>query len=76
MSEKKNTLPSLRNQEWRTIKSETEKVNYLLTNIPTNDITELNDLIYAGIKLLREKIRVYLKTTGRKSKPGWELRLE
>ena len=49
MSEKKTTLSSLRNQDWRTVKSETEKVNALLTNVPTDDITELNDLIYAGI---------------------------
>ena len=55
MSEKKTTLPSLRNQDWRTVKSETEKVNDLLTNIPTNDITELNDLIYTGAKLVCEK---------------------
>ena len=52
MSEKKTTKPFLRNQDWRIVKSETEKVNYLLTNIPTNDITELNDLICAGAKLV------------------------
>ena len=75
MSEKKTTLPSLRNQDWRTIKFETEKVNDLLTNIPTNEITELDDLIYAGAKLVCEKIGVTLKATGRKSKTGWELRL-
>ena len=40
MSEKKTTLSSLRNQDWRTVKSETEKVNDFLTNIPTNNITE------------------------------------
>ena len=44
-SEKKTTLPSITNQEWRTEKSKTEKVNNLLTNIPTNDIREVNDLI-------------------------------
>ena len=27
MSEKKTTFPSLGNQDWRTVKSETEKVN-------------------------------------------------
>ena len=45
MPEKKITLPSLRNQDWRTVKTEIEKVNDLLTNIPTNDTTNLNDLI-------------------------------
>ena len=54
MSEKKTTLPSL----WNQVKSETEKVNDLLTNSPINDIIELNDLIYAGAKLVCEKIGV------------------
>ena len=58
MFENKTTLPSFRNQDWGSVKSETEKVNDLLTNPPTNDITELNDLIYAGAKLVCEKISV------------------
>ena len=45
-------------------------------NISTYDITELNDLISAGEKLLCEKIGIPLKTTDRKWEPGWELRLE
>ena len=45
MSEKKHTFPSLRNQDWGIVKSKTEKINDLLKNIPTNNITELNDLI-------------------------------
>ena len=35
MSEKKTTLPSLRNQDWETVKVETEKINKLLTCIST-----------------------------------------
>ena len=50
MSEKKSTLLSLRNQDWMTVKSETEKVNNWLINILTNDIMELNDLLYEGAK--------------------------
>ena len=50
MYEKKTTLHSL--------KSKTEKVNDLLTNIPTNDFMELNNLIYAEAKLVCEKIGV------------------
>ena len=50
--EKKTTLFYLRNQDWRTVKSEIEKANDLLTNIQTNDITELNYLIYFGVKLV------------------------
>ena len=52
MSEKKNTLPSLKNQDWKTVKFKTDKENDLVTNIQTNGITELNDLIYAGAKLV------------------------
>ena len=55
MSEKKTTLFSLWKQDWRTVKSETERENDLFTNIPTNDITELMDLIYAGAKLASKK---------------------
>ena len=47
MSEKKTTWLSLMNQDWKKVKSGTEKVNGLLTTILTNDIKELNDLIYA-----------------------------
>ena len=75
MSENKTPLPSLRNQDWRTVKSETKKANDLLTNIPTN-ITDLNDKIYAGANFICEKIWVPLKIPDRKSKPGWELRYE
>ena len=52
MSEKMITLPSLRNQDWKTLKVETEKTNKLWTNILTNNITELNGLIYARAKLV------------------------
>ena len=48
MTEKKNLLPSLRNQDWKKVKIETEKVNKLLANFQTGNITELNELIYPG----------------------------
>ena len=41
----------------------------------TKRITELNELIDTGAKLICEKIGVPLKNT-EKSKPGWEIRLE
>ena len=40
MSKNKTTLPSLRNQDWRTVRFETEKVNDLLIDILANNITE------------------------------------
>ena len=76
LNSEKTTLSSLRNTEWRIVKAETNKVNQVLTFIATNNKTELNELIYAGAKLVCEKIRIPLKITKKKSKPGWELRLE
>ena len=76
MSSMKTTLPSLRNIEWRTLKTETNKINQIIPYRSTNNITELNDLIYAGAKLVCEKIGVPQKSTKKPSKPGWEVRLE
>ena len=76
MNSVKTTLSSLRNIEWRTLKTETNKINQILPYISTNNITELKDLIYAGEKLVREKIGVPSKSTKKPSKPGWEVRLE
>ena len=69
MSKKKITLPSLRNQNWKKVKEETEKVNKLLPNIPTDNITELKQLIYAGAKLVCDKIDDPLSNLNRNAKP-------
>ena len=73
MNSEKAILPSLRNIEWKTLKIETNKINHIL---PTNNITELNELIYAGAKLDCENIGIPSKSTKKQSKPGWEIRLE
>ena len=51
-------------------------MNQIMTYISTNDITESNELIYAGVKLVCEKIGIPSKSTEEKSKPGWEIRVE
>ena len=76
MSSEKTILPSLRNIEWKTLKIERNKINHILPCIPTNNITELNELIYAGGKLVCENIGIPSKSTKKQSKPGWEIRLE
>ena len=76
MSEKKTSLPSLRNQDWKTVKAETAKINELSTHILMKNITKLNEVIYAGAKLIYEKIGVSLKNTSRNLTLGWEIRLE
>ena len=48
----------------------------LLTHISTNDITKLNEIIHAGVKLFSTKIGVPWKNTNRNSKPRWKIRLE
>ena len=40
------------------VKAQTEKVNKLLKNIPTDSITELSYIIYVGPKLVRDKIGI------------------
>ena len=71
MNSEKTILPSLRNIELRIVRAETNKVNQVL-----NNITDLNELIYAGAKLVCEKIGNPSKSTKEKSKPGWKFRLE
>ena len=51
-------------------------MNQVLTYTSTNNITELNGLIYAGVKLVCEKIGIPSKSTKEKSKPGGEIRLK
>ena len=70
MSSEKTTLPSLRNIEWKTLKIETNKINHILPYIPMNNITELNELIYAGAKLDYEKIGISSKSTKKQPKLG------
>ena len=52
MHEKKTRLALLRNQELKTFKTENDKINKLCAHISTNDITQLNKLIYEEAKLL------------------------
>ena len=75
MSEKKTTLLSPRNQNWRTVKSKTEKVIDLLTNISTNKITELNDFINAGPKLVCEKSWFLWRPQTVKTRMGNQIRI-
>ena len=79
MSDKKTTLPCLINQDWKAVKAETNKKikqkKELLSHISMKDITERNELIYALVKLVCDELGVSRKSTNRKSKPGWEIRL-
>ena len=65
-----------RNIESKTLKIETNKINHILPYIPTNKITELNELIYASAKLVCDKIGIPSKSTKKQSKLGWKIQLE
>ena len=66
MNSEKTTLPSLRNIEWRTLKIETNKIQ-VLPYISRNNITELNELIYAVPKLVCEKTGIPSKSMKKNS---------
>ena len=76
MTEKKTRLPSLRNHDWKIVKVETRNINELINHITTNNITELNKLIYSVVKLVCDKIGVLSKNMNRNSDPEWEIWLE
>ena len=50
----KTALQSIRHQNWKKRLSRNGKVNKLLTNIPTSNITKLIEQIYTGAKLVSE----------------------
>ena len=76
MTEKKTILPFLRNEDLKKCKVETEKVNKLLPNVSTGHNTVLNEIIFAGVKLVYDKIVVPLRNPNRNAKSGWEIRLK
>ena len=45
MTEKKSTFPSIKNQDYKKVKLEIERINELLKNISTDTISELNKLM-------------------------------
>ena len=70
ITEKKTTFPSLKNQDWKKGKSRNRKdKRKLLIDIPTDNITELNELIGSGAKLICDKIDAPLENPN-KSKCG------
>ena len=76
MNSENTTLTSLRKIECKALKIEKNEINHMLPYIPLNNITELNELIYAGAKLVCEKIGIPSKRTKKPSRAGWEIRLE
>ena len=55
---------------------ETEKINMWLTNILIDNITELNGLIYAAVKLVNDKINISLRNPNGTTKSWCKKSLE
>ena len=67
MTEKNTTSPPPWNQDWKNSESKTENVNKLSKITRTGHISRINELIYAGAKLVCEKIGIR-KGTRKKNK--------
>ena len=65
-------IKKLRMENSKEVNGKNESV---LTYISPNNITELNELMYAGAKFVCEKLGIPLKSTKKKSIPGWEIGL-
>ena len=74
-------LPTLKSHNQHKVKEKVKEVNEIIKDIQTNNITEINSLIYAGAKLTIEMLNIKIspikpsKTKSRNSQPPWERRL-
>ena len=75
LNEERKSLPSMRAVYKSNLNIEVQKVNKLLQNIHIDDVTKMNDLIYANAVFVAEKFNMF-REKAKKSKPTWELRLE
>ena len=73
-------LPSLKAYDKKKLKEKTKIANEAMTLIPTNNITETNNLAYAGARLVVELMQVKIpKSNPSKQQPNippWKKRLE
>ena len=78
--EEKAKLPSLKAYDQKKLKENTKIVNEVMTLIPTNNITETNNLEYAGARLVVELMQAKLPKSNpskqQDSVPPWKKRLE
>ena len=57
------------------VKGKDRKIASIIV-ISTDCITELNNVINAGAKLVKDKIGIYQKNLNKNTKVGWEMRLK
>ena len=72
ISAKKTQLPSLRKVNTKELKETVELVNSVIHNGMTNSITEMNNLLYAGVYVVAEKLGKMKKSkSNEKGKEPW-----
>ena len=76
MSEKKNHMAISEESRVENSQCRNRKDKQMINTNSTNNITELNELIYARGKLFCGEVTVLLMNTSKHSKPGWKIRLE
>ena len=69
MSEKKTTLPSLRNQNWKTVKAETKKKKWLINKYPNEQHHRIKRSNLCRREIILWKIGVSPKNTNSNSNP-------
>ena len=53
-----------------------KKVNILLKYIPKDNIIKQDEFIYAGVKLVSDKIGITQRNSNRNTKARWKMRIE
>ena len=74
-SSQRERLPSLRGVEKGRLQSAVRKVDMLLGKMKTNNITDTNNLIYAGAVLVRELLGLKKPNRNARREPWWKRRL-
>ena len=75
-SNQRERLPSLRGVEKGRLQAAVRKVDMLLGKMKTNNITDTNNLIYAGAVLVRELLGLKKPNRNARREPWWKRRLE
>ena len=72
----RNRLLNLKRVDRKKVSEELKKVEAVLSKMPTSDITQTNDLIYAATTIVTENLGVKAAKKENKSDPWWKRRLE
>ena len=80
LGSERTKIPSLKSYNQEKLKEKTKEVNDILRLIHTNNITDTNNLVYAGaglvVKLMEIKIPQNDPSKRQPNQPPWKTRLE